>query len=258
MKKLRIAVLISGGGSNFVAIDEACRAGKINGEVVLVISDNLEAGGVKKARERGRRILVVDYKGIIKKCKEGTAIVPKDFDPGDVFRKQNLWLPSKVSMEKITLLLGAYAIAEEVMLADLISSNCDLVVLAGFMRFLTPYLIDRINTEPNKPRIMNIHPALLPSFPGEHGYDDTFNYGCKVGGCTVHFVDYGEDSGPIIGQKSYSIEPEEKLDNIKKKGLELEHILYPECIQLFQEGRLKVVQRDGRKIVEIKNNGGGD
>ena len=86
---------------------------------------------------------------------------------------------------------------------------------------------------------MNIHPALLPSFPGVDGYGDTFRYGCKVGGCTVHFIDYGEGSGPIIGQRAFSIQPDDTLDSIKKKGLQMEWELYPECIQLFAQGRLK-------------------
>jgi phosphoribosylglycinamide formyltransferase-1 len=115
----------------------------------------------------------------------------------------------------------------------------DLLVLAGFMRNLTPYFIDRVNTDRKSPRIMNIHPALLPAFPGTDGYGDTFRYGCKVGGCTVHFVDYGEDSGPIIGQRAFSILPEDTLDAVRKRGLEQEWQLYPECIQLFAKGRLK-------------------
>ncbi len=107
---------------------------------------------------------------------------------------------------------------------------------------------------------MNIHPALLPSFPGVDGYGDTFRYGCKVGGCTVHFIDYGEDTGPIIGQRAFPIEPDDTLDSIRKKGLALEWQLYPHCIQLFAQGRIKVVERSfelgkgrqvRRRIVEI-------
>jgi phosphoribosylglycinamide formyltransferase-1 len=111
----------------------------------------------------------------------------------------------------------------------------DLLVLAGFMRVLTPYFIDRINTVSGKHRIMNIHPALLPSFPGTDGYGDTFRYGCKIGGCTVHFIDYGEDTGPIIGQKAFEIEDTDTLDDVKRKGLEKEWGLYPLCIQKFAD-----------------------
>jgi len=90
------------------------------------------------------------------------------------------------------------------------------------------------------PRIMNIHPALLPAFPGVDGYGDTFRYGCKVGGCTVHFVDYGEDSGPIIAQKAFEIRTDDTLEMVRKRGLALEWELYPRCIQLFAENRLRI------------------
>jgi phosphoribosylglycinamide formyltransferase-1 len=100
---------------------------------------------------------------------------------------------------------------------------------------------------------MNIHPALLPAFPGVDGYGDTFRYGCKVGGCTVHFIDYGEDTGPIIGQRAFPITPEDTIDSIRKRGLQLEWELYAECIRLFAERRLKTVKKtftlaNGQKI----------
>jgi phosphoribosylglycinamide formyltransferase-1 len=116
-------------------------------------------------------------------------------------------------------------------------------VLAGFMRNLTPYFIDRVNTDRARPRIMNIHPALLPAFPGTDGYGDTFRYGCKVAGCTVHFVDYGEDSGPIIGQRAFAVREDDTLESIRRRGLEQEWQLYPECIQLFARGRLQTERR---------------
>jgi len=100
----------------------------------------------------------------------------------------------------------------------------------------------------------------LPAFPGVDGYGDTYRYGCKVGGCTVHFIDYGEDTGPIIGQRSFAIESGDTLEAIRKKGLKLEWELYPACVQLFAEDRLKVVRKDfelgngatvTRRVVEI-------
>ena len=100
---------------------------------------------------------------------------------------------------------------------------------------------------------MNIHPALLPSFPGTDGYGDTFRYGCKVGGCTVHFIDYGEDSGPIIGQRAFAIDPEDSLETIREKGLREEWLLYPECIQLYAKNRLRArksfVKMPGGQII---------
>jgi phosphoribosylglycinamide formyltransferase-1 len=100
---------------------------------------------------------------------------------------------------------------------------------------------------------MNIHPALLPAFPGVDGYGDTFRYGCKVGGSTVHFIDYGEDTGPIIGQRVFPITPDDTIDSIRKRGLKLEWELYSECIRLFAEGRLKTDRKtftldNGQKI----------
>lgn len=133
-------------------------------------------------------------------------------------------------------------IAESEMLEKMRAYPFDLLVLAGFMRTLSPYFIDKINTDPDNPRIMNIHPAILPAFPGTDGYGGTFRYGCKIGGCTVHFIDYGEDTGPIIGQRSFPICEEDTLETVREKGLKLEWELYPECIQLFAQGRLKNVR----------------
>lgn len=135
-------------------------------------------------------------------------------------------------------------------LRQIFSYEFDVLALAGFMRTLSPYFIDGVNTDPFLPRIMNIHPALLPSFPGVDGYGDTFRYGCRVAGCTVHFVDYGvSDSGPIIGQKSFQTFLKTPERVLRAKGLEYEWQLYPECVQLFAEGRLKVV----KERYEFKN-----
>ena len=116
----------------------------------------------------------------------------------------------------------------------------DLVVLAGYMRVLTPYFIKKY-----KGRLINIHPALLPSFPGTDGYGDTWNYGCKVGGCTIHFVDEGVDTGPIILQKTNPIKETDTLESFKKRGLKIEHQALPQAIKLFCKEKLKIV---GRKV----------
>jgi len=118
--------------------------------------------------------------------------------------------------------------------------NVDLVILSGYMRIITPYFIGQY-----KNRIINIHPAILPAFPGTDGYGDTFNYGCKVGGCTVHFVDSGIDTGPIIIQKINPIKENETLESFKKRGLEIEHLALPEAIGLFCADKLKI---EGRKV----------
>ncbi len=116
--------------------------------------------------------------------------------------------------------------------------NVELVVLAGYMRVLTSYFVNKY-----KMRIINIHPALLPAFPGTDGYGDTFRYGCKLGGCTVHFVDEGVDTGQIIVQKCISIKEDDTLESFKKRGLKVEHQALPEAIKLFCQDRLKVKER---------------
>ena len=142
----------------------------------------------------------------------------------------------------MTAFLTSRVTAESRLLKAMAPYDVDLLALAGYMRTLTPYFIDRVNTDAEHPRIMNIHPALLPAFPGTDGYGDAFRFGCKVAGCTVHFVDYGEDTGPIIGQKAFPIEKNDTLDTVREKGLKLEWVLYPECIDLFAQGRLKIVE----------------
>jgi len=135
-------------------------------------------------------------------------------------------LERKEHEKKIVKILGKYKI--------------DLVVLAGYMRILTPYFVRKY-----KNKMINIHPALLPSFPGTDGYGDTWRYGCKVGGLTVHFVDEGVDTGPIIIQKCNPVKENDTLETFKTRGLKLEHQALPEAIKLFCEGKLKI---EGRKV----------
>ena len=116
----------------------------------------------------------------------------------------------------------------------------DLVVLAGYMRILSPYFI---RTYKNK--IINIHPALLPSFPGLHAQKQAVEYGVKVSGCTVHFVDEGIDSGPIILQKAVEVNDDDTEESLTEKILKEEHQIYPQAIQLFSQGRLMI---KGRKV----------
>ena len=116
----------------------------------------------------------------------------------------------------------------------------ELVVLAGYMRILSPYFI---RTYKNK--IINIHPALLPSFPGLHAQRQTLEYGAKVSGCTVHFVDEGVDSGPIILQKAVEVSDDDTEESLADKILKEEHQIYPRAIQLFSESRLII---KGRRV----------
>ncbi len=242
-KKIKIGGLISGTGTNMDAIIKACEEGRIDGEVIFVGSDNPNAKGLEKAGKKGIPTFMVNYSEIIQNFKHSPEeyFFPDDFDLEDIKIKQSL-LNRGTDAKKVSIFIETRAIAEAALLEKMKAYPFDLLVLAGFMRNLTPYFIDRVNTTPGKPRIMNIHPALLPAFPGVDGYGDTFRYGCKVGGCTVHFIDYGEDSGPIIGQRTFPITETDTIDSIKQKGLALEYQLYPECIRLFVENRLTCVK----------------
>ncbi|MGM0452328.1 MAG: phosphoribosylglycinamide formyltransferase [Thermodesulfobacteriota bacterium] len=238
---IRIGIFISGTGSNMDAVIDACADGTINGEVVFAGADRAGAAGLEKAKSRGIATFAVDYSDIIRsyKARPDAGRLPADFDFEEICAKQSIVAAD--AGDRLRTFLHTRAIAEAELLEKMRPFNIDLLVLAGFMRNLTPYFIDRVNTDACRPRIMNIHPALLPAFAGTDGYGDTLRYGAKVGGCTVHFIDYGEDSGPIIGQRCFAIEPEDTLETVKQKGLKQEWELYPECIRLFAENRLETV-----------------
>jgi len=259
MKKLRVGILISGGGTNMQAIVNACRDGKIDAEVVFVGADNPDARGLSWAEKKQIPTFVVNYEDIKNNALsiEESPIV--DYIHFVVYEKSvfvHNWFGGD---EKQQLHYLRWKVeAEKQIVKKAKEAKIDLLVLAGFMQICTSHLIDSINCGDDNPRIMNIHPALLPSFPGVNGYGDTLNYGCKVGGCTVHFIDYGEDTGPIIGQRTIPILPEDDEDSLKKKGLQEEYLLYPECIQLFAESKLSLEvflsgDKKKRKVVKISN-----
>ena len=131
---------------------------------------------------------------------------------------------------------------EEKIIRILKKYKIDLIVLAGYMRVLTPYFVRKY-----KGKIINIHPALLPSFAGTDGYGDAWKYGVKISGCTVHFVDEGVDTGPIILQKVNPIKKNDTLESFKKRGLRIEHKTLPEAIKLFIKGKLRI---KGKKVIE--------
>ncbi len=130
---------------------------------------------------------------------------------------------------------------DEALVATLREHEVGLVCLAGFMRIVTPVLIDAFPSA-----IMNIHPALLPAFPGLHPQRQALDYGVKVAGCTVHFVDKGTDTGPIICQAAVPVEEGDTADTLAKRILVQEHIIYPLAIKMFAEGSLKI---EGRRVV---------
>ncbi|NLM97025.1 MAG: phosphoribosylglycinamide formyltransferase [Halanaerobiaceae bacterium] len=135
---------------------------------------------------------------------------------------------------------------EDEMIKALKEKEVELVVMAGFMRILSPYFIKSF-----KNRIMNIHPSLLPSFPGLHPQRQALEYGVKVSGCTVHFADEGMDTGPIIIQAAVPVLDDDSEESLSARILEKEHQIYPEAIKLFAENRIEI---QGRKV-KVKERG---
>jgi len=133
---------------------------------------------------------------------------------------------------------------DSAMASALKKRNIGLVVLAGYMRIVTPAMIRHF-----KNRILNIHPALLPSFPGLHGQAQAVQYGVKLAGCTVHFVDEGMDTGPVVCQAAVPVYDDDTEESLSARILKCEHKLYPQAVKLFAQGKLEV---DGR-TVRIKN-----
>ena len=129
---------------------------------------------------------------------------------------------------------------EEALVEKLRAHGVTLVILAGFMRILSPYFVHEFPG-----RILNIHPSLLPSFGGAHAHRDVLAYGVKVSGCTIHIVDEGMDSGPIILQTAVPVLDSDDEDTLAARVLEQEHKLYPRAIELFLNGKLKI---EGRKV----------
>ncbi|MFC1658847.1 phosphoribosylglycinamide formyltransferase [Candidatus Omnitrophota bacterium] len=130
---------------------------------------------------------------------------------------------------------------EKAIIQRLNQAGIDLIILAGFMRILGPDLIQAF-----KFKILNIHPALLPSFKGAHGIKDAFDYGVKVTGVTVHFVDEEMDHGPIILQAAVKRDPKDTMESLESKIHKVEHKIYPEAVRLFVEGRLRM---EGRRVI---------
>jgi phosphoribosylglycinamide formyltransferase-1 len=198
-KKGRVAIFLSGRGSNFMAIHDAIVAGTIDAEIVLVFSNKKEAPGLKIAQERNLETLYLN---------------PKEF-------------PSK----------EAY---DEAILQEIKKRNVDLICLAGYMKILTAPFCKAL-----KNRIINIHPALLPSFPGLHVQQKAIDWGVRYSGATVHFVTAEVDMGPIILQAVVPVLQDDTEETLSKRILVQEHKIYPETVKLYFEGRLEV---RGRRV----------
>jgi phosphoribosylglycinamide formyltransferase 1 len=200
VQKKRIAILISGRGSNMVALADAIASGSVpDAEVALVLSDQPSAAGLLLAKERGLRTLVVERRGRTRKDHELEII--------SALREQDV----------------------------------DLICLAGYMRLLSPCFIESFAG-----RILNIHPSLLPSFPGLDAQRQALEHGVKVSGCSVHFVDDTLDGGPIIAQRVVPVLDHDTEETLAARILEQEHQLYPEALRLVIDGRY---QFQGRRVV---------
>ncbi|MGC9966182.1 MAG: phosphoribosylglycinamide formyltransferase [Syntrophobacteraceae bacterium] len=231
-RKLRLAVLISGGGTNLQAMIERSAVGKLNAEVVVVLSDRPGAFGLDRAARANIPAFHVDYKAFSNYTSAELERVELPVDLADLDLKQKI-VRNPDPVERRAK-LARLVLAEHEMVRIIESYRPDYICLAGFMRLVTPYFIGRFSS--GQLRVLNIHPALLPCFPGRSGYEDTFEYGCKWGGITVHFADEGEDTGPIICQAVYPIWPGDDIDKIRERGLQLEYEIYSQAINWLSQG----------------------
>lgn len=248
-RKLKLAVLISGGGTNLQALIDRSSAGSLAAEIVAVISDRPEAYGLERARAAGIPAHVVDYKVHLQRSVSDPLAIDLPVDLERLAERQRiLKIPDR---RKLLERLAKMVLAERELLGILDGYRPDYVCLAGFMRLVTPYFLGHYQGE-GYWRVLNIHPALLPAFPGQHGYEDTLAYGCRWGGITVHFADEGEDTGPIIAQAVYPIWPGDSIERVRRRGLELEHRVYAQCINWLAGGYLLVrTLPGGRRHVHI-------
>ena len=196
---MRLAILLSGRGSNFQAIHEAVRSGTLDAEIVLVLSNRPDAPGIERAREYGYDAHVADHKTFANR-----------------------------------------AAHEEEVLRRLDAAHPDLIVLAGYMRLLSAAFVERW-----KNRILNIHPSLLPAFPGVDAQAQAVAHGVKVSGCTVHFVDENLDAGPIIVQRTVPVHDDDTADTLAARILVEEHAAYVEAIAKLARG----YRIEGRRVV---------
>lgn len=195
-----LGILLSGRGSNFVAIADSIDAGGIPGaRIAVVISNRANAPGIETARNRGLNALVIPSKG-------------RDREGHD--------------REVVAALIGA---------------KVDLICLAGYMRLLSPWFVQQFPQ-----RILNIHPSLLPAFPGLEAQEQAFAYGVKVSGCTVHFVDEELDHGAIVVQKSVPVLDTDDEHTLAERILEQEHRAYAEAIKIVLDGQFEIA---GRRFV---------
>jgi phosphoribosylglycinamide formyltransferase 1 len=196
----RLAVLISGRGSNFEAIAEQIAAGALEAEIAVVISNRPEAPGLESARARGLKAVSIPSKGLDRE------------------------------------------VYDRMLLEELKKHKVDFVCLAGFLRLLSATFIRQY---PN--RILNIHPSLLPAFPGLDAQHQALEHGVKITGCTVHFVDEELDAGPIVLQTAVPVLDGDTVETLSLRILRQEHHLYSEALRLVLSGAFRI---EGRRVIE--------
>jgi len=191
-----VAILLSGRGSNFLALSDAIEAGQFPARIVLVVSNKPDAPGLNHARERNYEAVCVPSAGIEREAYDRQVV------------------------------------------EELKARQVDVICLAGFMRLLSSWFVQQYPRQ-----ILNIHPSLLPAFPGLHSQKQALEWGAKVSGCTVHFVDEKLDHGPIIVQRSVPVLDQDTEETLSARILEQEHQLYPEALKLVCEEKVRVEQR---------------
>ena len=196
-----LGILLSGRGSNFVAIADSIAAGRIlDARIAVVISNRADAPGLETARQRRLNALVISSKNKLREEHDREVV------------------------------------------SALLDSKVDLICLAGYMRLLSPWFVQQFPA-----KILNIHPSLLPAFPGLEAQQQAFAYGVRVSGCTVHFVDEELDHGAILVQKTVPVLDSDDEHTLAARILEQEHIAYPEAIRIVLEGKFEIA---GRRIVK--------
>ncbi|KAA1177845.1 phosphoribosylglycinamide formyltransferase [Rhizobium tropici] len=198
----RVVVFISGGGSNMLALLKATKAADYPAEIVGVISDKAEAGGLAKAAAEG----IATF-----------AFVRKEFASKEAH--------------------------EEAILSQLEALSPDIICLAGYMRLLSGRFIQAYEG-----RIINIHPSLLPLFPGLHTHQRAIDAGMRIAGCTVHFVTECMDEGPVVGQAAVPVLSDDTANSLAARVLTVEHQLYPQSLRLMAEGKVRM---EGGKAVSL-------
>src|ERR1700726_2063910 len=200
----RIGVLLSGRGSNFVALADSIAAGRIPGaQIALVISNREDAPGLLRAAERQIPAQVIPSKGLQREAYDNLVI------------------------------------------AELKRAGVELVCLAGFMRLLSPYFVASFPE-----RILNIHPSLLPSFPGLEAQRQALEYGVKFSGCPVHLVDENLDAGPILAQAIVPVREDDTEETLSARILAEEHRIYTEAVRLILSGQYRI---EGRRVIALAN-----